>query len=64
MYLQDVLEVQKRLYNEGYYGAALDGIYGEAMKKGLIDFLISRDKPLTDKIDYSIYEELGIILMD
>lgn len=60
----DVLEVQKRLSKYGYYSSALDGIYGESMKKGLIDFLKSRNIPLTDKIENHIYEELGIILMD
>ena len=60
----DVLEVQKRLSLEGYYKDSLDGIYGEAMKKSLIDFLRSKDFPLTDKIDEDIYNELGIVLMD
>lgn len=60
----DVLEVQKRLQKEGYYNSTIDGIYGETMKKGLIDFLKSRSIPLTDKISEGIYKELGIILMD
>ncbi|NLY45510.1 MAG: L,D-transpeptidase family protein [Tissierella sp.] len=60
----DVLEVQKRLSRIGYYSLPLDGIYGEGMKKALIDFLDSKDIPLTDKISHDIYKELGIILMD
>ena len=60
----DVFEVQKRLSKLGFYSSTIDGIYGEGMKKGLIDFIKDRNIPLTDKIDHSIYEELGIILMD
>ena len=60
----DVLEVQKRLYREGYYKASLDGIYGEGMKKALVEFLKSKNIPLTDKISEKIYRDLGIILMD
>lgn len=60
----DVFEVQKRLSRLGFYTSSLDGIYGEDMKRALMDFLKSRAIPLTDKIDHTIYEELGIILMD
>lgn len=60
----DVLEVQKRLNQEGFYLGEFDGIYGEEMKKALIDFLKHKDIPLTDKIDEEIYKELKIILMD
>lgn len=60
----DVLEVQKRLWKLGYYDSELDGIYGDGMKKGLVDFLRSKNLELTDRIDEAIYRELGIILMD
>ena len=60
----DVLEVQKRLSKLGFYNSSFDGIYGEGMKSGLIDFLKNKGIALTDKIDNNIYEELGIILMD
>jgi hypothetical protein len=60
----DVLEVQKRLKILGYYDSALDGIYGESMKKSLIKFLKDKNIPLTDEISGNIYEKLGIILMD
>lgn len=60
----DVLEVQKRLKKKGFYKDEFDGIYGEGMKKSLIDFLEDRGTDLTDEIDEDIYEELGIILMD
>ncbi|HLS53537.1 MAG TPA: L,D-transpeptidase family protein [Tissierellaceae bacterium] len=60
----DVLEVQKRLKQLGYYQADLDGIYGESMKRALVDFLKDEKMDLTDKITEDIYERLGIILMD
>lgn len=60
----DVLEVQKRLNQEGFYLSELDGIYGEGMKKALLDFLKDKDIPLTDKVDEEIYKELNIILID
>lgn len=60
----DVLEVQKRLENKGYYEGSLDGIYGEAMKAGLIRYLKDNNIPLTDRIGNNIYSFLDIILMD
>lgn len=60
----DVLEVQKRLKTKGYYTGSLDGIYGEGMKQALIQYLKENNIPLTDIVEYSIYEKLDIILMD
>lgn len=60
----DVLEVQKRLLQRGYYNGSLDGIYGEGMKASLINYLKDNDIKLTDKIDSYIYNSLGIILME
>lgn len=60
----DVLEVQKRLKQKGYYQGSLDGIYGETMKSALIKFLKANNIPLTDKITAEIYEKLDIILME
>ena len=60
----DVLEVQKRLLQKGYYQGEIDGIYGEGMKKSLIGFLRDNNIPLTDKLTPDIYEKLGIILME
>lgn len=60
----DVLEVQKRLKQEGFYSDEFDGIYGEGLKKALIDFLQHNNIPLTDRIDEEIYTKLKIILMD
>jgi len=60
----DVLEVQKRLKQKGYYEGGLDGIYGESMKAAYINFLKDNNLPLTDKISGEIYQKLGIILME
>jgi len=60
----DVQEVQKRLKQKGYYSGAIDGIYGEEMKRGVLKFLKDNKIPVTDKIGYDIYEKLDIILMD
>ena len=60
----DILEVQKRLNQQGFYLGEFDGIYGENMKRSLLDFLKHKNIPLTDKIDPDIYKELNIILMD
>ncbi len=60
----DVLEVQKRLKQLGFYTGSLDGIYGEGMKKSLIGFLKDIEYPLTDQVNQPIYELLGIILME
>jgi len=60
----DVLEVQKRLAQRGYYEGSLDGIYGEGMKSSLIKFLKENNLVLTDKISLKIYNKLDIILME
>ncbi|MDR7857686.1 L,D-transpeptidase family protein [Tissierella sp.] len=60
----DVLEVQKRLEQKGYYEGALDGIYGEGMKKSLITFLKDNNLEITDKISTKIFNSLDIFLME
>ncbi len=60
----DVLEVQKRLGQKGYYEGALDGIYGEGMKVSLIKYLKDNNIGLTDRISTKIYNSMDIFLMD
>jgi hypothetical protein len=60
----DVLEVQKRLAQRGYYEGSLDGIYGEGMKASLIRYLKDNNMTPTDKINYGVYSILDIILME
>lgn len=60
----DVLEVQKRLAQKGYYEDSLDGIYGENMKRSLLRYLKDNNLDLTDKITTDIYNSLDIFLME
>lgn len=60
----DVLEVQKRLGQKGYFKSKADGIYGELMKEALINFQKDRGMELTDRVTEEIYKELGILLME
>jgi len=56
----DVFEVQKRLRNIHYYMGALDGIYGEEMKKDVIKFRKDKKLPISHEIDYRFYHALDI----
>lgn len=60
----DVLEVQKRLAQRGYYEDSLDGIYGENMKRSLLKYLKDNNLDLTDKISVDIYNSLNIFLIE
>lgn len=60
----DVLEVQKKLAEKGYYEESLDGIYGENMKASLLRYLKDNNLELTDKIGIEIYNSLDIFLME
>lgn len=59
-----VLEVQRKMKDEGYYPGELDGIYGEGMKKYVMKFRKDNDLTINHNIDYEFYKKLGIILMD
>jgi hypothetical protein len=59
-----VVEVQKRLAKLGYYDGAIDGIYGEGMKRALVGFKKDKKLPLTDKVDAPTYQALGIMLFE
>lgn len=56
----DVFEVQRRLKNIDYYKGALDGIYGETMKKDVIKFRKDKNLPISHDIDSSFYHTLNI----
>lgn len=60
----DVLEVQRKLQEKGYYPGKLDGIYGEEMKQYVIKFKKDNNLKMNHNIDVEFYKELGIILMD
>ena len=59
-----VLEVQRKMKDKGYYLAKPDGIYGEAMKRYVIEFKEDHELTVNNNIDYEFYKKLGIILMD
>lgn len=60
----DVLEVQRKMKEKGYYPGNIDGIYGEGMKSYVMKF--KKDNSLEDShdINYEFYKKIGIILMD
>ncbi|WP_166636428.1 L,D-transpeptidase family protein [Fonticella tunisiensis] len=60
----DVYEVQKIMKNRGYYPYAVDGIYGEGMKRYVIKFRVDNHLSLTHDINGEFYKALGIRLMD
>lgn len=60
----DVLEVQRKMKEKGYYPENLDGIYGESMKHYVLKFREDNNLKTTHNIDSELYKELGIILVD
>lgn len=60
----DVLEVQRKMKENGYYPGKLDGIYGEGMKKYILKFKKDNNLKANHNIDLELYKELGIILVD
>lgn len=60
----DVLEVQRKMKEKGYYPGKLDGIYGEGMKQYVMKFKKDNDLIINHNIDYEFYKKLGIVLVD
>ncbi|WP_297424968.1 L,D-transpeptidase family protein [Clostridium sp.] len=60
----DVLEVQRRMKDKGYYPGELDGIYGEGMKKYVMKFRKDNNLTINHNIDRDFYKKLGMILID
>ncbi len=60
----DVLEVQRKMKEKGYYPENLDGIYGEGMKQYVIKFRKDNKLTISHNIDSEFYEKLGIKLAD
>ncbi|MDR3594669.1 MAG: L,D-transpeptidase family protein [Clostridium sp.] len=60
----DVLEVQRKMKEKGYYPGKLDGIYGEGMKQYVMKFKEDNGLKINHNVDYEFYKELGIILVD
>ena len=59
-----VLEVQRKMKEKGYYPGKPDGIYGESMKKYVMEFKEDHELTVNNNIDHEFYKKLGIILMD
>lgn len=59
-----VVEVQKRLKKLGYYHGSIDGIYGEGMKRALVNFKRDRNLPINHYVDNLTYKALGIIAFE
>ncbi|WP_099716676.1 MULTISPECIES: L,D-transpeptidase family protein [unclassified Clostridium] len=60
----DVLEVQRRMKDKGYYPGELDGIYGEGMKQYVMKFRKDNNLTINHNIDRDFYKKLGMILID
>jgi hypothetical protein len=60
----DVLGVQRKMKEIGYYPGDLDGIYGEGMKVYVMKFRKDNDLTISHYIDKDFYKKLGIILTD
>jgi peptidoglycan hydrolase-like protein with peptidoglycan-binding domain len=58
------MEVQKRLKSLGYYQGKIDGIYGEIMKRALLEFKRDKGLPYTHYVDSKTYQALGIVLFE
>ena len=59
-----VVEVQKRLKNLGYYHGSIDGIFGEGMKRALIEFKRDHNLPINHFVDWVTYKALGILAFE
>lgn len=60
----DVYEVQRIMKEKGYYNGYIDGIYGEAMKKGVIRFRKDNNLTLSHDIDWEFYRAMEIQLFE
>ena len=56
----DVLDIQKRLKDRGYYFGKLDGIYGDVMKKAIIKYRKDNNLELTHNLNKEFYDSIGI----
>ena len=60
----DVLEIQRKMKENGYYPGKLDGIYGEGMKEYVMKYRKDNGLKDTHNIDTEFYKKLGIIIVD
>lgn len=60
----DVLAVQERLIERGYYEGKADGIYGEQMKKAVHDFQADHNLDVKNAITHEDYDAMGLMEFD
>jgi peptidoglycan hydrolase-like protein with peptidoglycan-binding domain len=60
----DVLEVERRLMDRGYFSGKLDGIYDEGLKKAVIKFKNDNKLKFTHFCDKEFYNALQMIPFD
>lgn len=60
----DILEVQRKMKEKGYYPGKLDGIYGEGMKQYVMKYKKDSELKINHDINDELYKKLGIILVD
>jgi len=59
-----VMEVQKRMQQQGFYHGSVDGIYGEAMSKAVLSARKAFGLAAVDTVDAALYAKLGIVLFE
>lgn len=57
----DVLEIQKRLKEKGYYDGKLNGIYNDFTEKAVFSFKKDHKLPLSNEVNYQMYRYLDIV---
>lgn len=60
----DVLEIQRILNMKGYYFGKVDGVYGESMKKSIMEYRVDNNLSINHFIDKELYKSLGIKLIE
>ncbi|MCR4429867.1 MAG: peptidoglycan-binding protein [Tepidanaerobacteraceae bacterium] len=60
----DVMEVQKRLSNYGYYNGRIDGIYGRGVREAVKAFQQDNGLDPSGSMDDKTYKALGIMLFE
>lgn len=60
----DVLMVQRKLNDLGYYNDYCDGKYGDGMKGAIHKFQKDNHLPISNNINLAMYEKLGFIPME
>lgn len=59
-----VMEVQKRMQQQGFYHGNVDGIYGEAMSRAVLSARKAFGLAAVDTVDAALYAKLGIVLFE